>query len=108
MIATVVLYRRNDQYLTLKGLKDFAAGTFVNDAIVAATARNKAGAVITQINGLTLDYVPTSNGDYRKLVEDTFDPPAADAPFTITITIDRAGGTHEEITLNLEVETRTS
>lgn len=70
----IVLFRKNDQYIELLGLKDLLTDQFQNSATVTATLKNDRGDVQAGVNGLVLTNFNV-NGDYRGLVNDAvFDP----------------------------------
>ncbi len=65
-MAARVAFVKNTNLLEVIGLKDAVAGTFINDAAVTATIKDKAGVVVSgQSFPVTLVYVAGSNGDYR-------------------------------------------
>ena len=78
-MAARVAFASNTNLLEVIGLKDAVTGSFINGALVTATIKDKAGAVVAgQTFPVTLAYVAASNGDYRAslvkalaLVDDT-------------------------------------
>lgn len=59
----------NTNNLDLIGLRNAATGTYVNDADVTVTVRDKAGSeVLGETWPLTMDYVTGSQGDYRGVI----------------------------------------
>ena len=67
-----LLFIGNDMSLTVTGLKDEIAGTFINSgATVTATIKNRAGVNVSGQNWpLTLSYLTGTNGNYRGVLED--------------------------------------
>jgi len=100
--SKIILYQLNDQLLFVDGLQD-EDGSYVNVATVLATLKNREGTVIAPISALTLAYVPTSNGRYEGVVEDTFNPPKGGG---YTLFVDSTDGTtkgHWEIPVEVKV-----
>lgn len=62
---TAVAFVANTNLLLLSGLKDEAADTYINDAIVTVTVNDHAGVpVVGDSWPLPMAYIATSNGDY--------------------------------------------
>lgn len=60
----------NTNLLTLEGLKDHITGSYINDASVEVTVKDKNGTAVTgQTWPEPMDYVPGSNGNYRAVIE---------------------------------------
>lgn len=70
----IILYKDNDNLLTLEPLKNMIAGTFVNDATVTFVVKEDtdgaAGSAITGASG-SMPYVASSDGKYQGIVEST-------------------------------------
>lgn len=59
----------NTNNLDLIGLRNAATGTYVNDADVKVTVKDKAGSEVSgETWPLTMDYVTGSQGDYRGVI----------------------------------------
>ncbi len=71
----IVLYQSNDQVVELFGLQDSLTGDYLNSATVTATLKRK-GIAIEGCDEISLNYILSSNGNYRGQVEETFNPPA--------------------------------
>lgn len=104
--SRIILYQKNDQFIEIDGLKDGLAGTFVNNATVTATLKDRSGVVVSEVNNLTLVYVAASNGKYRGLVEDTFNPTRGGG-YTLVVEADQAG-TKLHLEIPVEVRVRKS
>jgi hypothetical protein len=101
----IVLYKKNSQYAELSGLKDQSASppTFVNDAVIAATLKDSAGADVTGFVAVAGAYQASSDGVYRFAVPSTFDPATGDSYVCI---IDGSSGGrvfHIEVPAKVEV-----
>jgi hypothetical protein len=70
-----VLFKKNDQFVEVNGLRNNLTGAYLNAATVTATLRDLAGVAVAGLDGVALAYVAGSDGDYRGQVEETFDPP---------------------------------
>jgi hypothetical protein len=87
-----IIYKGNDQHLQVSGLADGLTAAWVNDAVVTATLKDSASAVVTGINALSLSYIAASNGNYRGAIPDTFNP-AEGYDYTLEITATQGGTT---------------
>ena len=62
----------NTNVLELQGLHSEIEGAYVNDATVTVTVKDEDGVAVTgQTWPLTMQYVATSQGDYRAILKDT-------------------------------------
>ncbi len=61
----------NDNLIEARGLKNAASDAFINGATVTVTLVDSAGATVTGVDALAMDYVATSNGIYRATLKDT-------------------------------------
>jgi hypothetical protein len=73
MISATILYKRNGQYLRVKGVTRGDDNTVLSDAVVTATLHS-GSARVPEISGLVLQPIPTSPGDYQGLVLASFNP----------------------------------
>ena len=65
-----VAFVKNTNLLELTGLKSATTGSFINDATVTATIKDKAGTVVGgQTFPVTLAYIAASSGDYRATLD---------------------------------------
>lgn len=62
---------KNDNCITLSGLKNDLTGDYVNDATVTATISDQLGGVL--VSALALSYIAASNGIYSGTVLSTDD-----------------------------------
>lgn len=68
---TCVVYVGNTNLIELTGLKSAAEGSYVNNADVTVTVKDKdSNEVSGQTWPATMNYVATSNGNYRGILED--------------------------------------
>lgn len=72
----IFLYPQNTQVLFLQGLMDSTTSTYLNSASVTATLLDQRGNADPVLNGITLNYVVASNGNYQGTVPASFDPAA--------------------------------
>jgi hypothetical protein len=68
----VYLYPDNTQLVNIVGLKDKATGNFLDAATATATLIDQRGNPDPVLNGITLSYLPGSDGDYQGTVPATF------------------------------------
>ncbi len=70
----------NDNVVYVKGLRDRATGSFINDAVLEATLYDEnqaalfdtgAATAISGADGITLDYKADSNGEYYAVIPAT-------------------------------------
>ena len=64
----VVMYQDNTQSLTIIGLQDTVTGNFWNTATVTATLVDQDGNQVPGCVGVTLNYIPLSDGQYQGIV----------------------------------------
>ncbi|MDH5187343.1 MAG: hypothetical protein OEW37_00140 [Rhodospirillaceae bacterium] len=92
MTTALKIYVSNDNIITLVGLKDYVADTYINDSTVTVTVVDSSG---TSISGetwpLSLPYVTASNGNYQGTLSDVL-VLTADDSYTAQITADSGGG----------------
>lgn len=102
----ITLYVLNDQYLEVDGLADAVSGVFDPNATFTANLYDLTGAVVPTFTGpVTLNYVAASNGIYRGVVTNTFNPPIGGG---YTMKLDAVDGTtklHIEIPVVVLVRT---
>lgn len=89
-MAEIVIFKRNDQTITVTGLRNAETGVFLNAATVRATLLDPSGQPVSGFNNLSLSYIASSNGNYRGQVEETFDPPEGTG---YTLVVDATEGT---------------
>lgn len=81
----------NDNYLTAKGLKNGADGSFINTATVTATLKDMAGNDVAGAAWpLILTYEAESNGNYRGLLTEALNI-VADQYYQLIIDIEDSG-----------------
>ena len=67
-----IIYKDNDNTLELYDLKNESTGVYVNSATVTVTLKDICGNIPTgQIFPTTMVYVPSSNGKYRCILQNT-------------------------------------
>jgi hypothetical protein len=67
-----IAFHQNDNLLEVFGLKDEAAGTFLNSATVTVTVTDLKSVQVTgETWPLAMAFVAGSNGDYRATLKDT-------------------------------------
>jgi hypothetical protein len=101
----LTLYQLNDMFIEIDGLADgLDPGTFYNAATVIATLKDRDGVDVPGCIGVTLSYLPASNGNYRGIVDDPFDPPAGGG-YTLILDTDQ-GGIKGHFEIKAEVKVR--
>jgi hypothetical protein len=102
----VVFTRKNDQYVEIDGLQDPTnpdQTVYVNNATVFATLVDQFGNPVAGLNNVELFYLGGSNGDYRGLVEQTFNPKIG-VGYTLKISASAPGlGIDNEADMLLEI-----
>lgn len=99
----MVFTRKNDQFIEIDGLQDPTTGAFVNNATVTATLVDQYGNAVPGCTNVTLNYLATTNGNYRGLVEQTFNP-IIGAGYTLQVTATAPGqGVDNTVDLFLEI-----
>lgn len=98
----IELFKANDQIIEIFGLKDGLNNGFINTAVCTATLKDSAGSSVTGITDLVLVYVAASDGIYRGIIQDTFDPPTGNN-YTLHIDADNSGDK-----LHIEIKARVS
>jgi hypothetical protein len=99
----MVFTRKNDQFIEIDGLQDPTSGTFFNGATVTATLIDQYLQPVPGCTAIVLNYLAGTNGNYRGLVEQTFNPPLG-VGYTLQITGSAPGqGTDNEADLFLEI-----
>lgn len=72
----ILVVRLNDLYVTVSGLQDGVTSVYYNDtASVVATLYDQFGNPVPGFSGVQMAYVAETNGNYRGLIDQTFDPP---------------------------------
>jgi hypothetical protein len=72
IISPQIFYPLNSTVITVTGLQDFLSLVYLDSATVTATLFDERGNKDSTINGLPLNYIPASNGNYQGIVPDTF------------------------------------
>jgi len=86
-----VLFISNTNLLEIKGLRNAADLSIINDATLVATIKDKAGVPLVGENWpITLDYVAGSEGVYQGLASDLLEIVLNDV-YTAEITATRGG-----------------
>lgn len=106
MQTVLVLFRGNTQVLQVSGVQDQISGLFQNSATVTATLNDANGNPVSGMSGLSLTYVPGSNGQYQATVSSTFNPAAGDM-YTLILDV-ASGGSAMHIELPSSVQVRRS
>lgn len=97
MAKIAVAYVGNTNVLTLTGLKSDDEGIYLNDATVTLTVKDTDGAAVAGESWpVTMDYVASSNGNYRAVIsaEAEF---VAKAKYTAVIDVDASDVNGERI-----------
>jgi hypothetical protein len=105
--SLVTLYKLNDQYVEIDGLAEALTGTVQNNATVSASLVDALGANVNGATNINLTFVASSNGKYRGLVANTFDPPVG-VGYTLKLNVTTAGGLKMHMEIAAEVAIRTS
>lgn len=103
ILSRITLSKANDQTLTLVGLRDADSNSYLNAATVTATLYDSSGSAVTGLNGITLSYVSSTDGNYKGYVESTFDPSPG---VNYTLKVDATEGSvvgHWEIPVTVKV-----
>ena len=87
----LLLVRLNDQFVEIDGLQDAVTLAYYNNATVSATLVDQNNDAVPGLSALPMPYVSGSNGNYRGLVEQTFNPPLGGG-YTLQITASVIGG----------------
>jgi len=67
---TKIVYRDNDNLITVTGLRDISAGgDYLNSASVTANLYDEDGSLVTPTGGITLSHVSGSDGDYEGVIQ---------------------------------------
>jgi len=104
--SEVVMFRLNDQFIEIDGLVDPTTGTAINGATVTATLVDESGAQVPSLTNVALTYIAGSAGNYRGLVEQTFNP-SLGSGYTLTIKASAPGqGPDNTVDLYLEIPAR--
>lgn len=98
----IELFKANDQIIEIFGLKNGLTNGFINTAVCTATLKDSTGSSVTGITDLSLDYIAGSNGIYRGIIQDTFDPPTGNN-YILNIDSDDSGDK-----LHIEIQARVS
>jgi len=93
---------QNDNLLELTGAVDILDGAFLNEGAVSVSIKDSK---LNEVFGspITLNYIPTSNGDYRGILDKAANLIAGDA-YIVTTTFTALGidgeWIHEEVAVN--------
>ena len=83
--------RLNDQYLEIDGLQDAVTLVYYSNATVMATLVDQLGDPVPGFTNVAMSYIAGTNGNYRGLVVQTFNPPLG-VGYTVQITAIVPGG----------------
>jgi len=72
--SKLVIDLKNDQYIELSAVANGLTAEYINDAIATVTLYDRDGSVVPDVSALPLDYVAESDGVYRGLIPNTFNP----------------------------------
>jgi hypothetical protein len=98
------LTQLNNQYVEIDGLIDGTtkylgdgitlnpSPTYINGASGSFTVKDPTGAAVVNGGPIALSYVAGSNGDYRGLLTNGFDPSALGQGYTIFVDLTAPGG----------------
>lgn len=102
-----IAFHQNDNLLEVLGLKDEAAGSFLNGATVAVTVADLKG---NQVSGetwpLVMAFVAGSNGDYRATLKESLGF-ASGQEYVADITADGGAGLKARWKFRFKVRART-
>ena len=101
----VTIFIENDSYVEIVIHDGLDEDTYFNAATVTATLKDRSGTVVTGINGLTLTYVLASNGMYRGIVQESFNPTLGGGYKLELVAIE--SGVQGKLVLPAEVKVRT-
>ncbi len=69
---TKIIYRDNDNLITVTGLRDISAGgDYLNAATVEANLYDEDGVLATPSGGIALSHVSGSDGNYEGVIQST-------------------------------------
>jgi len=99
----MVFTRKNDQFIEIDGLQDPTTLTFINNAIVLATLVDQFNQPVAGCMAIPLNFLAGTSGNYRGLVEQTFNPTLGTG-YTLQITASAPGqGSDSTVDLFLEI-----
>lgn len=102
-----VAFHQNDNLLEVIGLKDEAAGQFLNDKTVTVTVTDVKGAQVAgETWPLAMAFVAGSNGDYRATLKETLGFTAG-KEYLADIVADGGAGLKARWKFRFKVRTRT-
>jgi len=85
---TLVLYKENDQYVKVAGVKNAVTNVFVNDAVLKANLYDSTNVLVAGAIDISLDYVAASNGDYIGYIVGASFNPTKGSGYLLRITSD--------------------
>ena len=105
----IKLYRENDQYVEVEGLRNLADGIFVNDATLTATLIDKDSVDVPGLIAVPGEYQAASDGTYRfpAWIPASPTPPPNGRRYRLVVEGDVAGKAFS-VTIPTEVATRRS
>lgn len=89
---SLILYKANEQWLSLPRLRDADTGALKTTAVVTATLYDKVGAPVSNLTALPLVYDATKSA-YKVKVSHLFNPPVGTG-YTLTVTATQDGDTY--------------
>lgn len=101
--AKLLLYQDNTQRVKVFGLRD-DSGAFLNDSVMEATLLDINRTEVPGCIGISMAYVPDTNGNYVGTVTSDFKPPVG-SDYTMIIEGDE-GDSHLHMELPTEVRVR--
>jgi hypothetical protein len=97
---SLIAYLNSDNIITISGLKDVTADTFINTATCAVTLYDSNDVEVSgETWPLTLNYVSASDGIYRATLADTLSVSAGE--YTAIVTADDGAG--QKRTFNISI-----
>lgn len=101
--AMIVLFPSNHQVVEVEGLRSGVDGSFKNSAVVTATLKDPSGGTVAGVDGLTLSYVPESDGVYRGVISGGFDPPVGSGYVLYVNAVSGGENLHIELPTLIEI-----
>lgn len=81
----VATFRLNDQFIEVDGLQDSVTLAYYSNGTLSATLIDQNGNPVAGLSNIPLAYISGSQGGYRGLFEQTFNPPLGPG-YTLQIT----------------------
>jgi len=92
----IYLYPNNTQVIQITELQDQITGNYLQNAQVTATLYDSRGNPDPVLNGITMSYIPGTDGTYNGIVPSSFNPPGYKPPtpmsgYSLVVTATQAG-----------------